>query len=205
VPLITFAIAPNPTEAQIMAVIESVIGAGRPGVSLGYNFDLGVIFSVDLPDATQIEADAVQAALVAAFPSQTAGVQAEPHALLSIPNAGIWTNMPAALTEFLGSPNWRAGCSMKKVEQVRLVVNVLTVGQAGALLAARWSTGGAFAFFDTVASGPQVTIATAGFRVSPWTNVPIAARMDGVAIQVIGQGGNAVLDPAFGQVLIEGR
>jgi hypothetical protein len=205
-PIINFATAPNPTEAQIVAVIEGVIGTGRP-LGMAYNFDLGILFYVDLADATQTEADAVQAALIAAFPAQTAGAQFEPHALLCMLDAApqVWTNMPAALTEFRGNAAFRAGCSMRKVEQVRLVVNVLTVGVAGAILAAQWSTGAAFAFFDTVVSGPQVAINTLGFKVSAWTNVPSGARADGVAIRIIGQGGNGVADPEFGQVLVEGR
>lgn len=205
-PLINFATAPNPTEQQITAVVVGVIGSLRP-INLSYNFDLGVLYSVDLPDATQVEADAVQAALVAAFPTQTGGAQNEPHSLLCMLDAApqVWAAMPAALTEFRGLTSFRAGCSMRKVEQVRLVVNVLVAGAAGAVLAAQWSVGGAFAFFDVAGSGPNVVLTTTGFKVSPWVDVPSGARADGVAMRVTGSGGNAIAAPSFGQVLIEGR
>lgn len=205
IPLITFANSTNPTEEEILAVVQGILGIGRP-TSLTYDSQLGVIFSVDVPDASQGEADAIQAALIAAFPGQTSGLQNEPHALLCLlDNQSLWALMPAALTELLGNNQRRAGCSMRKVEQVRLVANVLTAGAAGSSLAAQWSTGGAFAFFDVPGAGPSVTVNVAGFRVSPWVNVPTAARADGVALRIVGQGGNAIASPSFGQLLIEGR
>jgi hypothetical protein len=207
VPLISFQNQVHPTEADIVAVVEGVIGAGQ-SISLTYNFDLGILFSVDLPNASQAEADTVQAALIAAFPGETAGSGNEPHALLCMLDAApqVWTAMPNALTEFRGLGNiFRCGASMLKVEQVRLVVQVLTIGSANAVLAAQWSTGAAFAFFDAGTSGPSVAINATGFAVSPWVSVPSGSRADGVAIRVIGSGGNGIASPAFGQILVEGR
>lgn len=205
-PLITFGQNNFATEAQLSAVIVATLGAGR-SFSLTYNADLGTLFEVDLPDASQPETDAVRAALINAFPAETSGFRSEPHSLLCMLDGApqAWNAMPAALTEFRGTNAFRAGCSMLKVEQVRLVANVLTPGVAGSLLAVQWSAGAAFAFFDVAGQGPQVSIAVAGFRVSPWTNVPVGARLDGVAIRVVGINGNGVVSPAFGQVLVEGK
>lgn len=205
-PIINFATATNPSEADFVTVIEGIIGAGRP-LGMSYNSDLGILFNVDLPDASQAEADAVEAALIAAFPGQTSGAQAEPHGILCMLDGApqVWAAMPNALTEFRGLSVFRAGVSMLKVEQVRLVVNVIVAGSANAKLATQWSTGAAFAYFDTGASGPQVSIASTGFKVSPWTDVPLGARLDGVAVRVVGLDGNGIASPSFGQVLVEGR
>lgn len=62
---------PNPPQADITALIVGVLGENRP-ITVEYNQDLGKLFAVDLPDATQAEADAVRAALVAAFPTLVA-------------------------------------------------------------------------------------------------------------------------------------
>jgi hypothetical protein len=193
----------HPSEADIIAVVEGVIGAGRP-IGLVYNFDLGIIFSVDLPDASQAEADAVSAALVAAFPDETSGGN-EPHAVLNLlDNLITWAAMPAALTELLGLARLRSAGSLQKVNQVRIVANVLTAGAAGSVLRAQWSTGAAFAAFDAGTNGPEMAIDSTGFKRSPWVSVPIAARAD-AALRIVGVGGNGVTSPQFGLVLIEGR
>jgi len=198
---ITFSNNPELDLEAVLAAIRVRIPEPRP---IDLVADSHTLFKVDLPDASQGEADLVQADLIAQFPAATTSAL-EPHVLCLLApgsTAFTWTNMPAALTEFLGLTIHRQGGSLQKIEEVRLVANVIVVGQAGGVLRAQWSTGGAFADFAT--NGAQIPIDSTGFKRSAWVSIPTAARGD-CALRIVGVGGNGVLDPQFGVVLIEGR
>jgi len=55
-------------------------------------------------------------------------------------SAVVWTNMPAALTEFLGTTINRVALNMIGASEVRFIVNVATAGSANAKLRMQYST-----------------------------------------------------------------
>jgi hypothetical protein len=70
--LITFKLQSTATEADFMAVIRQTIDPTRP-VTMAYNADQGILYFVDLPDATAAETNKVRNDLRVAFPAETAG------------------------------------------------------------------------------------------------------------------------------------
>jgi hypothetical protein len=112
-----------------------------------------------------------------------------------------WTNQPAALTEFLGTPDRRVKADLTDCDRVRLAARVSTAGAAGAVLFAQWSA-------DEVGwnalTTQQLPIAAAGTRATPWEDVPAGARGD-VFLRLAGSGGNGAADPVVGTVVLEVR
>jgi hypothetical protein len=203
VPQIVFNPVVGITADQVAARIAAILGPDRPAdVSMS---DREISF-VDLPDATPAEATAVENDLRATFPLATAG-EREPHPILLISPAAAaiqWTNMPAAATEFLGLTIHRHGASLQKIEEVRLIVNVIVAGVAGSGLRAQYSQDNVTFNPFVAPNDPQVIIDSVGMKRSAWFALPIDAKKDAV-IRIIGGGGNGVVDPQFGSIIVEGR
>lgn len=116
--------------------------------------------------------------------------------------SSVWTNQPAALTELPGS---RINLDLTHGLQVRVSLNVVTIGNAGARVGAQCSNdgGATWHFFDDI-SQPNVLIDSTGPKQSAWVDLIAVCKGD-VLLRVGGQGGNGALDPAFGLTLIEFR
>lgn len=122
--------------------------------------------------------------------------------------ATTWTNQPAALSFFLSSAT--VGKGVTKVDltdysQVKLLVNKQGVsGAAASKLILRYYT----AFSQTVANyldigTSEVSVATNVNNVfldTGWINLASGAKTD-VWVDLLGSGGDGVLDPAFGQIV----
>ena len=113
-----------------------------------------------------------------------------------------WTNMPVGLTELPGS---RFAVDLSLARQARLSVDCQLAAFAGARLGLQFSTDGGsnWSYLDG-GNGPNVLLTTAGVQVSPWVVLVAAARAD-VLIRVGGVGGNGVVDPQVGVVLLQVR
>lgn len=109
-----------------------------------------------------------------------------------------WTNMPAALTEFTGSPRTRY--DLTDADDVRLVVCVGVAGQGGATLKAQYSTDQSnWSDLTGAAAADALNVQT-----TAWAAVPAGAKGD-VFIRLVGQGGNGTLDPQFRLVQLQVR
>lgn len=113
-----------------------------------------------------------------------------------------WANMPSALTEV---PNARIQLDLSLATQARFSVNTIVAGNAGATLALQFSTNGGSTWtnLDGV-SGPSVAIGSIAVVTSAWVNLVAAAQAD-VLVRIVGQGGNAVIDPQFGLSVLQVR
>lgn len=116
----------------------------------------------------------------------------------------VWTDMPAVLTEFIGSTRWRTKVDLTQVAQVRLLANVMTAGFTGAELRGEFSTDGTVWNSLDGGTGPSVVIDTVGLKVSALVNLAAGAKAD-VFLRVIGINGNGVVDPAFGAIYLQVR
>jgi len=115
----------------------------------------------------------------------------------------MWLDQPVALTELLGKTQYRSQVDLTNAARVRLVVDVVTGGVAGAKLRGQYSTngGGTWAYLDG-ATGPSAAIDVAGTIASAWVDLVAAAKAD-VLLRVAGIDGNATGDPVIGLVYFE--
>lgn len=120
--------------------------------------------------------------------------------------AATWSNMPAADTFLFGSHRHVVLVDLEGMTQIRLKVNKQgTAGNSGSKLILRFSptfstTVGDYS--DVGTSEISVTIdVTNKFLDSGWMDITNEAKTD-VYLAVVGNGGNAVLDPQFGNISI---
>jgi hypothetical protein len=117
-----------------------------------------------------------------------------------------WTNMPSAITEFLGGVHTRTRVDFARVTQARFGVRVSTAGFAGAKLLPRFSTDDAvFSELAASAGGLDQLIDSAGTKRTAWADIAAGAKADNIIISVWGQGGDGIADPIFGNTWLEVR
>lgn len=121
----------------------------------------------------------------------------------------VWTNMPLAVTLWLGSHRHVRRVDLTTYRQCRLVVQKAAVaGAAASILAVYYAT----AFSTLVANyasigTSSVQVAANGASVaveSGWVDLTALARAD-VYVALVGQGGDGALDPTFGFVEVQFR
>ena len=121
--------------------------------------------------------------------------------------ANAFTNMPAAETFLFSSHRHVVRVDLTNFTQVRLVVNKqATAGAAASKLYAKYRT----AFDVTVANYSAIGVSAVEVAVNvqntvlstAWTDLVAGAKAD-VFVCVAGSGGDGVLDPAFGSILLE--
>lgn len=121
--------------------------------------------------------------------------------------AGVWTNQPAALTEFLNNQNFRNRCDLTGTTQVRLKACLTAVAAAANTeLRAEYSADGTnFYALGTSASTPAVVVGSAvGTKIGAWVDVAAGAKAD-VWLRIMGINGNATADPNFNKIILEFR
>ena len=118
------------------------------------------------------------------------------HTFLANGTAEVWSNQPAATTEFDGASNRRLSVDLTNATQARFSANIVVSGTGGATLRVQYSTdgGGSWTNLDGGA-GPTVPIAS-GRQATAFFNIDAAAQAD-VLLRVVGQGGNGFTDPSF--------
>ena len=128
-------------------------------------------------------------------------------------DGGIWTNQPAALTEFLGNAELRVAVDLTNVTQYRLMINLVTtnVDNASAELGVQYSTDSGSNWFgldngtaDTISTVNVDINAATGFITMAFTDIVTAGKAD-VLIRVVGlvSGGAGTGDPDFVKVEIQ--
>lgn len=134
------------------------------------------------------------------------GVVAREIPIISSPATNVvWTNMPAALTEFLGATYSRQQVDLTGCTHYRLVVNQAVAGFAGADINLQYSTvsqSTGYVAADTGGVG-ELDIGTGvGVKVGAWAPLQRSAQGD-VWIRLVGKSGDGIADPAFRQVLVQ--
>lgn len=136
--------------------------------------------------------------------SETSAGGANQEVPSSFGDAGaIWTNMPAALTEFLGQTNRRISLDLSIYTQWSLQAGVGVVGFAGSILGLQGSRDGGTTWSslddDVVNAMSTATIAidVLGLRTTAFVSIHSNFRISGVIVRIVGSGGNATADPAF--------
>jgi hypothetical protein len=114
----------------------------------------------------------------------------------------VWTNMPAALTEFLNSTRYRTRYDLTNATQARIVVMVMTAGAANSIVCPQYSTDQVTWNYLDGGTGPCAVVNATGVRTSAFVNLPAGAKAD-VFLRIVGKDGNGSADPAFGQISIQ--
>lgn len=107
----------------------------------------------------------------------------------------VWTNLPAALAEFPGTPPpTRTKWDLTSFDVCRVLANVITAAANGTVIGVQGSVDAAT--WTTLCS---VTINNGtGLQVGAVATLPPAVKAAGdVFLRVAGQGGNGVADPTF--------
>ncbi len=113
-----------------------------------------------------------------------------------------WRDLPLALTEFNAKTNRRIKADLSNMIQARFIVNVETAGFSTSTLAVQYSTDQVSWFFLDGSSGPSVPANTTGLKISSFIDIVQVAKTD-VFLRVIGRGGNGIIDPAFGTIVLD--
>lgn len=114
-----------------------------------------------------------------------------------------WTNMPAALTEFLGANSFgRVKVNLADADRMRFVANVTTAGFAGSIIFVQYST--TFAFGTPITLTSNLALNPTGYKETAWEAIPTGAKGD-VFLRVVGQGGDGAVDPVICSVMLEVR
>jgi hypothetical protein len=112
-----------------------------------------------------------------------------------------WSNQPLALTELFGTVHRRLITDFGRVDQIRLMGRISTVGTTGSSVYAQYSLDDSA--WSTLTTS-VISMASIGTIVTPWENVPSIAKNSGdVYIRVVGQGGNGQADPIIGNLYLE--
>lgn len=114
--------------------------------------------------------------------------------------------MPAAETELAGVAVLRAAENLTEATWARLQANVVIIpGFAGSILYPQYSKDNGVSW-KNLASGStlQVSIDSAGFKISSWARIVNDAKAD-VLLRIVGRGGNGALDPAFSAIRLQVR
>jgi hypothetical protein len=120
----------------------------------------------------------------------------------------VWTNMPAAATEFLGSTANLVGytfADLREASEIRFASRFRTAGSTGAKLYIEYqtSTPGTWARIDAGGTTDFALDGATGLVTSSWATIPGAAQNANQTLRIMGSGGNAAADPAWGFLLIQ--
>ncbi len=119
--------------------------------------------------------------------------------------ASVWTDQPAAVTEFLATAlSRRTYTVLSDAAEFRFYCMVLTASAAaGAVLYPQFSIDGGGTWADLQSGGTttagQADLTTTGSKVTGWLALAAGAKADPVLLRVVGKtGGTATGDPNVG-------
>jgi hypothetical protein len=111
-----------------------------------------------------------------------------------------WTNMPVALTEFMGDAYARTEVDLTSAAQSRVTVRIrATAPKANAKIIIQYSTDESAWTNLCSVTMPATANKT---NVGTWTDVPAGAKAD-VFIRIAGQDGDGVIDPNFSLITLQ--
>lgn len=122
--------------------------------------------------------------------------------ILSMSSNVSWSNMPAAIAEFINNTGNRAVVNLYSARRVRLIINVMVAGFSTAELRVQYSEDQSNWFYLDGIDGPKMSINVASIKISPWVDIAQQAKKE-VFLRVVGINGNGIVDPAFRNVLVE--
>lgn len=117
---------------------------------------------------------------------------------------GTWTNMPAAQTEFLGNDARRTEIDLSQMQEVRLLTGITVAGAAAAKIWVQYSINLVDWISLEAAGAMENSIAVTGLTVSAWFPIALAARRV-VTLRYMGSGGDGILDPGIGGIVLQLR
>lgn len=117
----------------------------------------------------------------------------------------VWTNMPAAVTELLGSAFNRIRYDLTAATQYRIIVNQAVAGFAGSDINLQYSTDNTTYFAADTAAAGELDVGTGtGVKTGAWTNL-VAGAKSNAFLRIVGKQGDGVADPAFRQINVQFR
>jgi hypothetical protein len=116
----------------------------------------------------------------------------------------VWTNMPAALTEFIASAlTSRRKVDLRNVTHYRIICNQGVAGFAGSDLNLQYSLNGStFAAADTANAGELDVGTGTGAKQGAWAALADGAKTD-VWIRLVGKDGDGIVDPGWRYLAIQ--
>lgn len=179
---------------QLMSEIQTALSLS----SLPLFAQVAKNFTVSHPDIAAGNQSAIQTVITNHVADPLFGVTVadlKPWIITMNGGAAItWTNMPLALTEAAGT---RTKLQLQTASFGRLTCDVRAVGTAGALLIAQLSLDG-----TAWTSGPQVSLATTGLKVSTMVAIGNQFKTD-CFFRLAGSGGDGVADPQLGLTTVQ--
>lgn len=116
----------------------------------------------------------------------------------------LWSNMPAAKTEFFGVTYLRSQVDLTAFTYGRILSNIAVSGHSTpAKLRVEYSidSGSSWDYLDD-SSAPSVDIDSTGLKVSGWIPLATNTKAD-VMLRIVGIDGDGVVDPEFGNTYIQ--
>jgi hypothetical protein len=134
------------------------------------------------------------------------GTLPAPITVLTITDAASMslTNPPSTAQEWQNGTRNRVRVDLTNATQMRISVNVqATAGFAGSQLRVQYSTDLSTWNYVDGASGPAVATDVATTTVAgSWVNIVVGAKAD-VYLRVVSFGGDGIVDPSFGNVVVQ--
>lgn len=168
--------------------------------------ELGVPPEVTDPNANALviyQDPTSQRLKVREYPALTAHWLADQTIQTLAYQAGVWTNMPLALTEMFGDTRLRTAMDLTNFTEFRVVANLTVAGAAGAVIYPRFDAGAGFLEMGAGALG-RLTIDSTGVLTGNWATMDTNGKAD-VELQMVGSGGDGAADPAFGIIQLQFR
>lgn len=127
--------------------------------------------------------------------------------------ATAWTDMPSALTEFVGNTRHRRRKNLSNVTEWRLAVHMTIAGVAGSKMGVQYSidAGTTWKGLDNGTAATQSTNVLALDQgtnislVSSWAAINSEARINDCLLRITGNAGDGVIDPTFLIIALEVR
>lgn len=197
-------VIPDPEVTQIDAFIDARFPGEPRALSTSWN---NKVLSLEM-NISQALFDQLIVDLTAAFPdAMTPDNKFDIPIMLTDAAAQIWVAMPAALTEFRGLTIHRTAANLGSRTQAQLIANVQIAGVAGAGLRVQASldNGANWRALEAGAgTGPGVSLTSTGIIKGPAAEIDALVRKD-VLLRVVGGGGNGVISPSFGSIVLRVR
>lgn len=114
----------------------------------------------------------------------------------------LWSNMPAALTEFQSSTHRRKFYDFTGMEFARLQANVMSAGAAPAIIFAQYSLDNGATWSNLIT--PTIALSSTGVKSTAYSALP-ANAMQNVLLRIVGSGGNGSTDPRISNISIDAK
>ncbi len=122
--------------------------------------------------------------------------------IMAVEASEVWLNQPATLTEIFGSTTLQDKIDATNCVQARFIINVTTVAETGANCHPEYDAGSGFLELADTAGELDAATDALGLIDTGFMNIDALAKAD-ITIRIVGEGGNAMVDPAFSVMSVE--